>query len=364
MPLDSITVPAERGAYEVVVGAGALRRLGPWLGASDGQPDRRNVLVVSCPPVWRRHGGRLGQVTTAGPAVLIGDGERAKNLTSIRRIYDACVERRLDRGSTIVAFGGGVVGDVAGFAAATYLRGIRLVQVPTTLLAQVDSAIGGKVGVNLPAGKNLVGAFHAPSLVICDPELLATLPAREFRSGLYEVIKYGVIASRPLFERLERDLDEVKARDVGVLTPVIATCCRIKADVVARDEREAGPRRVLNFGHTVAHALEAVTDYRRFRHGEAVAYGMLAAAGLSVARGVLPPDAADRLRALVARLGPLPPVADLRGTEVLAAVRRDKKVVGRRLHFVLAAGLGTTTVASDVTTAELRTAIRRLGIVR
>ena len=290
---------------------------------------------------------RSGAVTAPGSA-LSWDARRRcsfrmasgpRRSRQSRSIYDGMIRRRLDRSATLVAFGGGVVGDVAGFAAATYLRGIRLVQVPTTLLSQVDSAIGGKVGVNLPEGKNLVGSFHAPSLVVCDPDVLRTLPRREFRAGLYEVVKYGVIASRQLFERVSSSLPAIFGQDTAVLSELIADCCRIKARVVELDEREAGPRRVLNFGHTVGHALEAITKYRRFRHGEAVAYGMLAAARLSAARGMLTPDDEARLQDVIKRMGPLPPVWD---SSVRPVPRGDHaRQEGHRRPAALRAGAGT-----------------------
>jgi 3-dehydroquinate synthase len=355
-----LEVRSERTIYPVLVGSGVLDRLPELL---RGHNLDRDVFVVSCPPVWRLHARRLRPVAGGGnPPALIPDGERAKSLATVARLYDAFVRRRLDRTSTIVAFGGGVVGDVAGFAAASFLRGIRVVQVPTTLLAQVDSAIGGKVGVNLASGKNLVGAFHPPSLVVCDPAVLSTLPRREFRAGLYEVVKYGVIASRPLFDLVSSNLKSLFAHDENLLSPLVADCCRIKADVVVADEREAGPRRTLNFGHTVGHALEAITKYRRFRHGEAVAYGMLAAARISTTRGLLPDDDERRLRDLIVRMGPLPVVTDLRISEALEAVQHDKKVTDGRLHFVLANGIGATTIAPDVSAAELKTALRAIGL--
>jgi 3-dehydroquinate synthase len=195
----------------------------------------------------------------------------------VGRVYEALIQRNADRAVVIVAVGGGVIGDLVGFAAATYLRGVRIVHVPTTLLAQVDSAIGGKVGVNHALGKNLIGAFHPPQLVLADPTLLATLPRREFRAGLYEVIKYGVIANPALLERISTSMTALFERDTDAVTHIVAESCRIKAQVVSADERESGMRRVLNFGHTVGHALEAVTKYRRYLHGEAIAYGMLAA---------------------------------------------------------------------------------------
>jgi 3-dehydroquinate synthase len=356
-----IEVRSERATYPVAIGAGLLPRLSALLREAGilGQ-----YVVVTSGPIWRLHGDRLGRLPGDGLPVVIGDGERAKTLATVARLYDAFATRGVDRSSAVVALGGGVVGDVAGFAAATFLRGIRVVQVPTTLLAQVDSAIGGKVGVNLAAGKNLVGAFHAPSLVVCDPDVLVSLPRREFRSGLYEVVKYGVIASRPLFDRVAAALDDLFAHDRSVLVPVIAECCRIKADVVSRDERESGPRRALNFGHTIGHALEAATKYRRLRHGEAIAYGMRAAAHVSVARGRLSAGDQSRLDEVLRQLGPLPAVEDVAAGDVLDAVTRDKKVTNGRLHFVVAAGIGAFEIVDDVATDELRAALDAIGIRR
>lgn len=355
-----INVTSERGTYPVVIGSGVLRQLPALLTSRD---IGRQRLVVSSAPIWRRHGGRLrGVLRPSDRPVMMAVGERAKTLDTVAAIYAACLDRRLDRSAAVIAFGGGVVGDVAGFAAASYLRGIGLVQVPTTLLAQVDSAIGGKVGVNLPAGKNLVGAFYSPSLVVCDPEVLSTLPRREFRAGLYEVVKYGVIASRRLFTRVHTGLDAIFAHDPAVLSSVVAACCRIKADVVMADERESGPRRALNFGHTIGHALESITQYRRFLHGEAVGYGMMAAARLSVLRGTMTPADEARLVDLVAALGPLPSVGDLRIDDALDVIAHDKKVVRGRLHFVLAAGIGATEIVADVHTRELVRVMKSLGM--
>ncbi len=356
-----IDVRSERAGYQVLVGVGLASRPAEWM-PTDAVSGAR--VVVTCPPVWRALTRQARALGGGKPVVMLPDGERAKTLPSVSKLYDAFVRRRLDRSGTVIALGGGVVGDVAGFAAATFLRGIRLIQVPTTLLAQVDSAIGGKVGVNLSAGKNLVGAFHAPSVVVCDPAVLASLPRREFRAGLYEVIKYGVIASRPLFDRVATAVDRLLAHDVGELPGIIADCARIKAEVVSLDEREAGPRRALNFGHTVGHALEALTDYRRFRHGEAVAYGMMAAARLSTARGLMDARDESRLQALIGRVGPLPPIADLRVGDALDAIGHDKKVVRGRLHLVLARGLGATEIVANVTRAELTSAMRAIGMKR
>jgi 3-dehydroquinate synthase len=358
-----VDVATERGSYPVVVGPGALRNLAELLGeAGIDSGSGAAMLVVTAAPVWRAQARRFRRLPAARRPLILADGERAKTLATAGTIFDALIARRLDRAGAILAIGGGVVGDVAGFAAATYLRGIRVVHVPTTLLAQVDSAIGGKVGVNHTAGKNLLGAFHPPSLVVCDPDVLSTLPRREFRSGLYEVIKYGVIASPRLFDLLEQRLDAVFAYDSGTLMAIVETCCRIKADVVAADERERGPRRALNFGHTVGHALEAITRYRRFRHGEAIGYGMQAASRLSRDRGLISGSEHDRLDRAIASLGARPPVGDLRVDDAQAAIALDKKVVRGRLHFVLARGLGATEVVDDVSRQELRRALKGIGL--
>ncbi len=358
MPL-RFDVTHAAGSYPVLVGAGLFARLGTVL--SEHQLLSESV-VITCPPVWRAHGATLTDVLGGHPPLVMPDGERAKVLTSVARLYDGLVTRKADRSTVVLAVGGGVVGDAAGFAAATYLRGLRVVQVPTTLLAQVDSAIGGKTGVNLPAGKNLVGAFHAPSLVVCDPSVLTTLPRREFRAGLYEAIKYGIIESRPLFDRLAGSLTAIFARDVEVLTPIIADCCRIKADVVMSDEREHGRRRILNFGHTMGHALEAVSKYRRFRHGEAVGLGMLAAATLSHTRGEFPADDLQALRDVITHMGPLPATSDLNVSDALDAILLDKKVAAGTLHFVLPTSIGTTRIATDVTRNELSAALTSIGL--
>jgi 3-dehydroquinate synthase len=356
-----IDVDTGAGASAIWIGDGISEQLPTLL---DAHTVGKRRFVVSSPVIWRLHGARLHQIAGGAEPILIPDGERFKNLQSVSRIYEALIRAGADRGSAIVAVGGGVIGDTAGFAAATFLRGIALAHVPTTLLAQVDSSIGGKVGVNHALGKNLIGAFHQPAVVAVDPLLLETLPRREFRSGLYEVVKYGVIASRDLFDRVARDTKRIFAREPDVLLPAIVESCRIKARVVSADEREGGLRRILNFGHTVGHALEAVTKYRRYRHGEAIALGMLAAADLSVARGALAERERQALAQLIALLGPLPTVSDLTTSEILEAIRRDKKVVNGRLHFVLAIELGATMTVDDVTEEELRAVLKRLGLKR
>ena len=353
-----IDVSTPSRSYAVTLAEGAIDQLGPLLTPLN-LPERR--FVVSSPLIWRLHGQRLARALAISEPILIPDGERFKQLGTVSRVYDALVRASADRASTLLTFGGGVVGDMAGFAAATYLRGIALVHVPTTLLAQVDSAIGGKVGVNHPLGKNMIGSFYQPHAVVIDPSVLATLPRREFRAGLYEVVKYGVTSSPALFDRVRDGRDAIFAREPGILAAVIAESCRIKAAVVAADEREAGPRRILNFGHTAGHALEAVTKYRRYRHGEAVAYGMLVAAALAASRGALARQDQTALAAVVARLGPLPPIADISWTELMEAMKHDKKMVAGRLHFVLPTAIGATAIVDDVTEKEMKAALKTVG---
>jgi 3-dehydroquinate synthase len=341
--------------HPVHIASGVAARL-PQLLDEARVPARR--FLVSNPTIWRFHQDAFANITPEEP-ILVPDGERFKNLQTIGRIYDALIKAHADRSSAVIAIGGGIVGDTAGFAAATYLRGVPVVQVPTTLLAQVDSAIGGKVGVNHAHGKNLIGAFHQPAVVAVDPALLATLPRREFRAGLYEVIKYGVIASRPLFERVAATLKALFARDDQALLAVIKESCDIKLAVVAEDPHEHGRRRILNYGHTTGHALEAVTKYRRFRHGEAVAYGMLVAAEIAVTRGTLAGADRDALAALITKMGPLPAVADVAVDDLLEAIGHDKKVVAGTLHFVLPTAIGTCEVVTDVTKDEIAGALTR-----
>ncbi len=358
MSRERIDVAIGDTTYPIIIEPDAVHSLGALL---DGIAFPRHRVLVSSPRVWKHHGDRIGAALPGTAVVLIRDGERAKTMATAGRIHDALIGQQADRGAGVVAVGGGVIGDVAGFAAATYLRGIAVAHVPTTLLAQVDSAVGGKVGVNHRLGKNLIGAFHQPRLVAADPNLLRTLPAREFRAGLYEVVKYGMTFEGELFERVRENLPAILRRDVDVLSPIIAACCRIKARVVMEDERERGPRRLLNFGHTAGHAFEAVTSYQRFRHGEAIAWGMRVAADVGVARGVLDPSARDKLDALVAALGPLPPISDLSAEDVLAAIKRDKKVVDGRLHYVLPTGVGRAEIVDTVTEQELRAALERIA---
>src|SRR5215471_12915848 len=351
----NVTTPSRQ--YAITLADGVLDRLARILDEAK-LPARR--FVVSSPVVWRFHGQRFARAASA-ESIIVPDGERYKQLSTVSRVYDALIRANADRASTLITFGGGVIGDLAGFAAATYLRGIALVHVPTTLLAQVDSAIGGKVGVNHPQGKNLIGSFYQPHAVVIDPSVLSTLPRREFRAGLYEVVKYGMTSSATLFDRLREGRDAIFAKEPGILTDIIGESCRIKAAVVSADERESGPRRILNFGHTAGHALESVTKYRRYRHGEAVAYGMQVAAELAASRGALAKSDQAALVEVIARMGPLPPIGDVASGELVDAMKHDKKMIAGRLHFVLPTAIGATTIVDDVTEKEMRAALKMVG---
>ena len=274
--------------------------------------------------------------------ILFDDSEAAKRLSTIEDIARQLLRAGADRHAVVVAVGGGVVGDVAGFAAATYLRGVRLVHIPTTLVAQVDSAIGGKTGVNLAEGKNLVGAFYPPKLVIADPAMLATLPHREYRSGLYEVIKYGVIADKKLFTFLESKMAAILRRDPESMSFIISRSIAIKARVVSEDEREGGLRQILNFGHTLGHALEAATGYKLFLHGEAIAWGMISATMIALATGRLPLMEAFRIVRLVTSVGPLPDVPAIPEAKLRSILAGDKKSRGGRVLWVLPRHIGET----------------------
>jgi 3-dehydroquinate synthase len=358
---EPITIEAQTPSrpYTIWVGAGLLRNLSGLMNTAGLGPRR---LVVSTPPVWKHWGTVVREAIPTIEPIPVPDGERFKTLTHMAEIYDALYRANADRQSAILTLGGGVISDMGGFAAATYMRGIGLAHAPTTLLAQVDAAVGGKVGVNLPGGKNLVGAFYQPWLVVIDPLVLSTLPRREFRSGLYEVIKYGMACDREVFDRMTRDLSAVSRRAPEALEPLIAACCRIKADIVSRDEREAGLREVLNFGHTAGHALESVTRYQRFLHGEAVAYGMMVAADIAAGRRLLAAAKQAELNALIAKLGPLPPVSDVFAKAVIDQMRHDKKVRNDRVRFVLPTDIGTTVTVDDVNDDELRAALQHCGV--
>ncbi|HZL42339.1 MAG TPA: 3-dehydroquinate synthase [Verrucomicrobiae bacterium] len=353
----SVKVPLGNRSYTIKIASGLLRRLGRACSTLNftGQ-----CAIISDRNVAPRFANIARQsLSRAGFKpflIVVPAGETAKTLDTVRACYDQLAEHRLERQSCIVALGGGVVGDLAGFVAATYLRGIGFVQVPTTLLAQVDSSVGGKVGVNLKAGKNLVGSFYQPRLVLCDLETLSGLPEREFRAGLAEVIKYGIIYDASLFARLEREMPKVLQRDPRILGAVIERCCRIKADVVGRDETESGVRAILNFGHTIGHALEAISGYGRYLHGEAISIGQIMAATLSKEVCGLSEQDVERIRKLFQRAG-LPTQVELTARQrklLLEAMRLDKKVRGGKVQFVLANRVGKVRWGERVPEAMIR----------
>jgi 3-dehydroquinate synthase len=351
-----VKVPLGSRSYNIKIGTGVLARIGrecARLALS------RQCVIISDRNVAPRYGQAAQEALTkagfAAALITIPAGETAKSLRTLKACYDQLAAQRLERRSFIVALGGGVVGDLAGFVAATYLRGLPFVQVPTTLLAQVDSSVGGKVGLNLNAGKNLVGAFHQPRLVLCDLATLASLPMREFRAGLAEVIKYGIIYDAGLFRRLERDLPELLRRDQRTLAAVVARCCEIKADVVRQDETESGLRAILNFGHTVGHALEAISHYGKYLHGEAIAVGQVAAAKLSAQVLGLPAKEVERIERIFQRAG-LPTQVKLNAPQrqkILTAMSLDKKVSGGEIKFVLARRIGLVEFGHQVPLAVI-----------
>jgi 3-dehydroquinate synthase len=336
-----IAIQSENGRYEVVYGAdvlsGATSRI-KSLGENTG------VFLLCSPRVarhWRAKFERALRGAGLRRTLIFDDREESKNIATVERVCRELVRAGADRRAVLVAAGGGVVGDVAGFVAASYLRGVALVHIPTTLVAQVDSAIGGKTGVNLPEGKNLVGAFYSARLVLADPVTLSTLPPREFRSGLYEVIKYGVIADARLFAFLENSIQSLAHRDAEALDFVIPRCIQAKANVVGRDERESGLREILNFGHTFAHAFETATAYRKYLHGEAVGWGMIAASRLGTRMGLMAREETERIERLVRRVGPLPSLPRARPSRLVKIMYADKKTRGGKLRLVLSRKIGS-----------------------
>lgn len=354
-----ISVKLPDTPYAAIVQSGLLRdlvnHLAPFLESVT------QVIIVSSPTVWGLWGGALqeGLGSISWQVILMPEGESAKNLRSLERMAEEMVATGADRNCLVLAFGGGVVGDVGSFLASIYMRGVPVVQVPTTLLAQVDAAIGGKTGVNLRAGKNLLGTFHQPKAVLIDPEVLGTLSEREFQAGLYEVLKCGVIRNAKLFEFMQANQHAIQKREMRALEFIIAESVKVKAEVVAKDERESGLRRILNFGHTVGHALEAETNYELLLHGEAVGLGMNAATFIAEQRGMLPKREAKRILSSVARLGPLPAVK-VNPERILYRLGSDKKTVGGVPHFVLPTEIGRVKVVNDVAPEMIVNAIQSI----
>ena len=350
-----VTTPSR--SYEVLIGSGLVARAGECLGNLLGS---RRAFVVTTPPVRRRWAKVLVQSLTAAgieTALLeMADGERAKRLVTLEKLAEQLVKRGADRGATLIALGGGVVGDVTGFLASIYMRGVDVIQIPTTVLAQVDAAIGGKTGVNLLSGKNLLGTFHQPRAVLVDPAVLETLPAREYRAGLYEALKCGIIGDAGLFRLFEEKGKEILERDPVVVEKVIADSVRLKASVVSADEREGGLRQVLNLGHTIGHALEAETAYKVLLHGEAVAWGMVAATYIALSTGKLDSVTAGRIMNAVLGLGELPRM-NVKTANILKRLRSDKKTRQGVVHFILPREIGKVEITSDVGDAIVRAAV-------
>ena len=352
----SIQVKTASANYPVYVG----KNLFPLLGrAKRLRPDGQSFVLTS-PEIWALWGKNFLAAfpKSAAPTVLfLPAGERHKRLAQIERLASELAQAGADRSSLLIAFGGGIVGDLAGFLAAIYMRGIDYLQVPTTLLAQVDSSVGGKTGVNLAVGKNLIGSFHHPRAVFASIDVLQTLPDRELRAGLFESIKAGIIRDATLFRFMEQNASSILARDPAALEHVIVASIRMKAGVVALDERESGLRMILNYGHTLGHAIEAATGYRTLLHGEAIAWGMLAALRIALARRTVGPGQAERIEQTIFAYGPLPPFRAA-PAQLLAAAGRDKKNRAGTRRFILPIGIGNAIVVEDVTDAELNSAIR------
>ena len=353
-----VTTPSR--SYEVLIGSGLLSRAGEVLG---NFLTNRRAYIVTVPPV-RRHWAKIlvQSLTAAGIETVLlemPDGERAKRLATLEKLAEQLVKQGADRGATLIALGGGVVGDVTGFLASIYMRGVEVIQAPTTVLAQVDAAIGGKTGVNLLSGKNLLGTFHQPRAVLVDPAVLETLPAREYRAGLYESLKCGIIGDAGLFRLFEEKHKEILARDPAVVEKVIADSVRLKASVVSADEREGGLRQVLNLGHTIGHALEAETGYKVVLHGEAVGWGLLAATHIALSTGKLDSVTAGRIMNAVLGLGELPRMS-VKTANIMKRLKFDKKTRQGMVHFILPREIGKVEITSDVGEAVVRAAVEEI----
>jgi 3-dehydroquinate synthase len=355
-----IPVAAPSRSYEVLIGSGLLARAGECLGNFVAN---KRAFVVTVPPVRRRWAKALVQsFASAGIGTTLlemPDGERAKRLITLEALAEKLVRQGADRGTALIALGGGVVGDVTGFLASIYMRGVDVIQVPTTVLAQVDAAIGGKTGVNLVSGKNLLGTFHQPRAVLVDPLVLATLPAREYRAGLYEALKCGIIGDTALFRLFEEKHKEILAREPAVVEQLIADSVRLKASVVSADERESGLRQVLNLGHTIGHALEAETGYKLLLHGEAVGWGLLAATHIALSTGKLSSVTAGRITNAVLALGNLPPT-NAKTSGILKRLKFDKKTRQGVTHFILPREIGKVEIVGDVPETLVRSAVEEI----
>jgi len=353
--MPSYRVETPQRCYSAIVERGIVGRAAEHI-----PPKAGKVFVISTEDVWRHQGRALEQGLSGRPheVLHLPGGEENKRLAPLEALAEQMVARGADRSSVVIAFGGGIVTDMGGFLAAIFMRGIPVIQIPTTLLAQVDAAVGGKTGVNLVSGKNLIGSFHQPLVVLTDPGLLDTLPEREYRAGLYEVIKCGIIRDAPLFHFLAAQSRAVLDRRPEAVDRIIADSVRIKAEVVTLDERESDLRRILNFGHTFGHALEAETGYTRFLHGEAVAWGMRAATYLAEMTGHLSAEECADLFTAIDGYGPIPPLAGLSAENLFARLLHDKKTIQSKIHFVLPVRIGEVKVVSDIPERTVREAIR------
>ena len=353
--MPSFRVETPQHQYSVIVERGVIASAAQYL-----PPKAGRIFVVSTEDVWRHQGGRLAGALSgvAHELLFLPGGEEQKRLAPLEQLADEMVELGADRTSVVIAYGGGIVTDMAGFLAAIFMRGIPVLQIPTTLLAQVDAAIGGKTGVNLLSGKNLIGSFHQPLAVLIDPAVLDTLPEREYRAGLYEIIKAGIIREVPLFEFLTKECGAVFARQHHAVDRIIADSVRMKAEVVSSDEREGDQRRILNFGHTFGHALEAETGYTRFLHGEAVAWGMRAAVYLAQTTGHLSAEDSVEILEMLRIYGPIPPLHGIPAANLHARLVHDKKTIQGKVHFVLPTRIGEVAVVSGVPENLVLEAIR------
>jgi 3-dehydroquinate synthase len=338
-----VTVELGARSYDILIKPGLLENLPKWLADYGLTPEKG--LIITDDKVDPLYGypaqKRLLDAGSKYPRTIVPSGETSKSRESLFRIYDDAIEAGLDRKALIIAVGGGVVGDVGGYAAASFMRGLRYVQIPTTLLAMVDSAVGGKTGINLPQGKNLIGAFHQPSLVLCDLNALKTLPGREFRAGLAEVIKYGIIYDPVFFDFCEEHLTEAVNGEIPVLEHMVGRSCMIKAEVVSQDETESGLRAILNYGHTMGHAIEAIAGYGKYLHGEAISIGMVFASRLSVQLTGLPSAVAHRIEKLFVLAGLPVKAPDLNWSQLRKAMGVDKKSTAGLPRFVLAKSIGS-----------------------
>jgi len=353
--MPSFRVETPQGCYDAIVERGIICRAAQFVPARSGK-----VFVVSTGDVWSHQGAALSAGLRDVPheVLHLPGGEENKRMAPLEQLAERMVLAGGDRASVVIAFGGGIVNDMGGFLAAIFMRGIPVVQIPTTLLAQVDAAVGGKTGVNLVSGKNLVGSFHQPVAVLIDPSVLATLPEREYRAGLWEIIKAGIIREPELFHFLAEESRDVLARQPRAVDRIIADSVRMKCEVVSADEREGGLRRILNLGHTFGHALEAETAYRRFLHGEAVAFGMRAAVRLGETAARLSASDAREMLGLIGRYLPIPPLDGIDAARLLARLVHDKKTVRGTVHFVVPAAIGQAEVISGVDEGLVLDAIR------